>query len=287
MKKAAFIEDLSQKVTKLIGYPLGVEHIHSLSEDGSGWHYYIRDLKPGYPVLAIHYRGPLMLALPFADYQQLETGAVTVDEYIAKSHWNYGHFRGGGSLIGGVYWQPLEKGKGIHDTELISRYLLHLSCLVSSRVSGYHPTPEGCAKCQLEAQTCPYSPLNHTGTWEKAVPMLDGRIELFDAVAKRVEDELGFEIYDRMSHREGREDILLLPGYDAYTVNIHLPQELLNDLLYHPHHKYDWKEMARRLNIILSSPEQPERRMTLDRNATSKYAICMEFWGDAMPRNDP
>ena len=278
----SFIQELSEKVTELIGFHLRADHIHYIGEDGAGWHYYIQALQPGYPVLAMHYRGPLMLALPFADYCKLEAGEITVDAYIAQSHWNYGYYWGGGGLLSGAYWQPLEAETGIHDTERISRYLQILSCRTFRRSSGHIPSIENCAKCQLDETGCPFSPQNQTGSWDNEVAEPDGRVELFQAVCERVQQELGFERYDFMSHNESKHELLLFPGMKPNTVRIFLSRDLLNDLLYHPEVKRDWKEMAARLDIALAMPFHPEQRTMLDLNAPDLRAACLDFWGDNM-----
>lgn len=283
---ATYVQELSEKVTELIGYHLGADHIHHISADGSGWFYYIQNLKPGYPVLAMHYRGPLMLALPFADYQQLEAGDITVDDYIAKSHWNYGYMWGGGGLLSG-YWQPLEQEPGIHDTERISRYLRILSCRTFRRSSGYMPSTENCMNCQLEATSCPFSPLNQTGAWENEVQESDGRRELFKAVCERIESELGFGRYDYMSHHDDRNEILLFPGLKPNTVRIFLSAHLLNDLLYHPEVKHDWTEMAQQLHYTLAMPYHPDQRTDLRADIVDKRAFCLDFWGDKMLQEKP
>lgn len=284
---ATYVQELSTKVTELIGYHLGEDHIHHIHADGSGWFYYIQDLRPGYPVLAMHYRGPLMLALPFADYGKLEAGDVTVDDYIADSHWNYGYMWGGGGLLSGAYWQPLEQKSGIHDTERISRYLRILSCRTHRASSGYGSTEGRCIDCELDETSCPFSPLNQTGAWENEVREPDGRRELFQAVRERIQSELGFERYDYMSHHDDRHEILLFPGLNPNTARIFLSAHLLNDLLYHPEVKHDWAEMAQQLHYTLAMPYHPEQRTELSADVADKRAFCLNFWGDKMLQEKP
>lgn len=283
---ATYKEELSNKITELIGYHLGEDHIHNIHADGSGWHYYIQSLKPGYPVLAMHYRGPLMLALPYEDYCKLEAGEVTVDDYITRSHWNYGYYWGGGGLLSGAYWQPLEKETGIHDTERISRYLTILDCRTNLISSGYRPTEECCQRCKLDATNCPFSSLNQTGTWENEVREPDGRNELFKAVIQRVKDELGFDYVMVMSHGRQRDEVMLFPGYKPNSVDIYLHKELLNDLLYHPGDEYNCEALAKSFKIILGIPWQPDWATPLPDKVADKRAFCLNFWGDRMPKEE-
>lgn len=282
MEKATWIKELSNKITYLIGYPLMVDHIHHIHADGSGWFYYIENLAPRHPVLAMHYRGPLMLALPFEDYRRLESGEITVDAYVASSRWNYGYFWGGGGLISGAYWQPLEEGTGIHDTKRISRYLRILSCRTQLRSSGYGPTAERCAKCNLESKSCPFSTQNQTGSWENEVQEPDGRRAIFAAARQRVKAELGFDLYCVMSHRDDRDQMLLFPGYNSNTVQIYLQRDLLNELLYHPETQRNWKEIVSQLKIVLCIPWRPEESKVLPNDVDDKREFCLEFWGDRM-----
>jgi hypothetical protein len=107
-------------------------------------------------------------------------------------------------------------------------------------------------------------------------------VELFQAVCERVQQELGFERYDFMSHNESKHELLLFPGMRPNTVRIFLSRDLLNDLLYHPEVKRDWKEMAARLDIALAMPWHPEQRTMLGLNAPDLRAACLDFWGDKM-----
>jgi len=249
--KEATLQELSTRISELIGYPLGVDHIHHIEADGTGWFYYIQRLKPGYPVLAMHYRGPLMLALPYQDFRRLCQDEVTVDDYIANSHFNYGYYWGGGGMISGGYWQPLEEGTGIHDTERISRYLKILGCRTHKVSCGYGPSETGCQQCQLDAKTCPFSPLNEMGSWDNEVQEPDRRCELFDAIAARVRADLGFEMIYRLSHNGPKNEVRLRPGWKPDTVKIYANSELLNDLLYYPTEDYDWQKMAQEFTIVI------------------------------------
>jgi len=282
---ATYVQELSEKITALIGYPLGEDHIHHIEADGSGWHYYIERLKPGYPVLAMHYRGPLMLVLPFADYSKLEAGEIAADTYIAESHWNYGYFWGGGGLLSGAYWQPLEAEPGIHDTTRISRYLNILGCRTDRVSSGYRPSSRQCQECRLDETHCPFSPLNQTGSWENEIREPDGRHAVFEAASRRVEAELGFALSDILSHHYGRERILLFPGYRPNTVSIYLDAELLNDILYHPDADKDWAEVVSTMEIWLCIPWKPAESVALPDDIADKRAFCLDFWGDRMPQD--
>ena len=283
--KEVILIELSEKITELIGFHLGPDHIHHILEDGTGYHYHIRKLKPGYPVLAMHYRGPLVLMLPYEDFCQLNREEITVDEYIATAHFNYGYYWGGGGLISGGYWQPFGTESGIHDKERISRYFHILSCRTNKISSGYSPTEERCAKCQLDATTCPCSPLNQTGCWENEVSEPDGRYELFKAARGRVEKELGFKVVTISYHDNDISELKVFPMYEPNTVGISFGQSLLNDLLYYPEQEHDWHQMAYDLVIAVSIPQgNDKQRVLLPRSSINRHAVCLKLWQDEVAK---
>lgn len=270
--------ELSEMLTELLGYTLGVDHIHS---DKPGFAYYIQSLKPGYPVLVMHYRGPLMLVIPDADYQRLNNGEITVKNYIEESHFNYGYFWGGGGLLSGAYWQPLEGNTGINDKNRISRYLEILSCRTATHSHGYRPKGEQCQRCKIDETGCPFSSLNQTGCWDNEVQELDARIDLFNAIEDRLQEELGFEICSDMSHSNDQNELLLFPGYEPNSVKAFVNKELLNNLLYHPEQEYDWATIAKSFIITLGIAYQDER-VLIPTDIADKNKFCLEFWGDKM-----
>lgn len=276
--KEAILKELSEKISGLIGYYLGSDHIHSIQEDGAGYYYYIQNLEPGYPVLVMYYRGPLVLLLPFDDAQRLNLEEVSVDDYIANSHFNYGRYWGGGGMISGGYWRPFEDGTGIHDKERISRYFHILSCRTHKVSSGYGPTESQCQKCQLDATSCPFSPLNQTGSWDNEVQEVDRRRELFDAISERVQNELGFKVVSRMPHDGDQDELRLVISYEEDTVEAFVSKYLLNELLYYPNEKYDLKRAAESFTISISRPFEHDWRVILPKESAHKREICLDFW---------
>lgn len=228
--KTLFAELVSNK----IGHSIGADHIHT---DEKGWDYYIpsKKLQKNHPVILRHYRGPLFVVLPFADWKALEQDAMDVKAYIDNSVWSFGYFWGGGSLLGGVHWQPLENGKtGINDTQKISRYLTILKCRTHEYSSGYMPTNEYCSKCSVNH--CPfsaYAPKSEGASWDNEVIEQDDRILFYTAVKERIQNEFGFKATSCMSHQRG-DVICLYASYKADTVEVYLPEDLLIDMLYNP-----------------------------------------------------
>lgn len=274
----ALLQELSAKISDSIGYLLGADCIYHIHEDGAGYYYYIRGLKPGYPVLAMAYWGYLMLILPFEDFQRLGRGEIGVDDYIESSHFSYGYYWGGGGMIRGGYWQPLEEGTGIHDTERISRYLHILACRTDKMSSGYGPTESQCQECQLDATACPFSPLNQAGSWGNEVHEPDGRVRLFKAINERLKRELGMELSIRQLHTGGRNELRLYPGGEPYTIEAQVSGDLLNDLLYHPNQEYDWQQMAEDFEISIHQRSNPDYKIVLPKGPSHGQTMCLEIW---------
>ena len=286
-------KELSAKITPLIGYRLDEDHIHQCD---CGYGKFVRQLKPGYPVFLMHYRGPLVLLIPDDDYRRLEAEEMTTDEFIASSHFSYGYYLGGNSLFGGSYWQPLEDdgATGIHSTERISRYLNILHCQ-SELVASYCVHPElvlgrhhsvkakKCRdSCPLSRTGCPLSALNETGNWDEEVQEPDGRYELFLALRERLRTELGFEACDLSIHSiSGTPNQLhLVPFGDSSCrdmVEVRVDVNLLNDLLYHPGER-DWQEMAASFTELVAQRVFPRHWEHTVLDADDKREQCLNFW---------
>ena len=226
----------AKKITQLTGYFLSEADINS---DEYGYHYYIRQLSPGYPLILKHYRGPLFTVIPYSDYLKLESGAIDVDTYINSSHWSYGYFWGGGSILG-AYWQPFEIETGIHKKDKIYRYLKILSCRTSNRSSGYRPDAEHCKRCPVDCRTCPFSSLNKTGSWDKEVQEYDPRVAFLEEITERTRCSLV------RSHTENNNELHLRKCGETLIADV--PQHILNNMLYHPDE--DWAKAFEQLSIV-------------------------------------
>lgn len=272
-----FMQELSSIVSERLGYHLGADHIHS---DDPGYYYYIQKLQPGWPLLMMHYRGPLMLVLPHADFQRLEAGEVTAAEYVNEARFSYGRYWGGGSLIGGGYWQPLEDEPGIHDRARLSRYLHILSCRTFYRSSGYRPSAENCQTCPLNQATCPFSDCNQTGDWAQEVQEPDMRVNLYKAITNRLQLELKLEACGLYSHGGDPKEVWLVPGFKKDTATIYVNDRLLNTLLYRPEER-DWEDMAASLTFVAKRMyyQDWDKRLVLTAE-DDQYDRCVEFWGN-------
>lgn len=280
-----FRQELSERLSELIGYPLQAGWI---VHDNPGFYYYIQNLQPGYPICVMDYhvapggRPQLMMVLPYADYQMLEKAERAVEEYIATAHFNFGYYWGGGSIYG-AYWQPFGTEAGINEPEAIKRYLWQLACRTYVHSLG-HKNPEShCTSCPLEAETCPHSCCNPERNWQSEIPELDGRKQLFQALKDRVRDELQFDTYSVLSHTGAKDTVDLYAGYKPNSVQIYASQDLLNELLYHPEIERDWAEVAKSLKFVRKHFFGSDVAAEIDPEMPDKHQACLTFWSKEMP----
>ncbi len=170
------INNFATELSALIGQHIGVEHIHASTE---GRYYYIQAPKSGAPMLLHHYRGPFFIDIHPDDLEDISSGKVSAHEYITSANWQVGYYWGGGSMVGGGYYQPLDL---VGHRDEVRRYLQILSC----RRRDDMRTEKECVNCSVE--NCPVSKYK-TGNWNGEMQEYDPRCDLFEAVLERFERE--------------------------------------------------------------------------------------------------
>ena len=86
-------------------------------------------------------------------------------------------------MVGGGYYQPLDL---IGRNDEVRRYLQILSCRGFQQSCGYTPSEKNCADCSVE--NCPFSKYKE-GNWDAEMPESDPRVDLFNALCVRFEQE--------------------------------------------------------------------------------------------------
>jgi hypothetical protein len=174
------IEKLANLVSNIVGETITLEHIHI----GTGREYYIQSPVDGAPMLLRHYRGPLFIDMSEKDYYSVSNGRITAEDYVKSANWMVGYYWGGGSMIGGGYYQPIDI---INRSEEVKRYLHILSCRTFAISSGYKPTEEQCVNCKIKK--CPFSSEeSNRGKWaDEPIKEEDPRYEIFDLLTKKFE----------------------------------------------------------------------------------------------------
>jgi len=197
----------ASEMSELLGVEIGVSHIHPSSED-EGRFFYIQPPKAGAPMILHHYRGPFCIDIHPDDYKKIETGEISVREYIISANWQVGYYWGGGSMIGGGYYQPIDI---IGKNDEVRRYLQILSCRGYYKSScGYKPSRKACEECSVE--NCPFSDYKK-GNWENEMEEYDPRIDFYKSLRLRFEQEnIGYTLHGFSCGKLPDNEIWLSPN---------------------------------------------------------------------------
>lgn len=275
--KLTWLDKFATAIKEMTGIYLGTDHIHS---DYNGWYYYIKEksLEDNHPLLMMHYRGPMFAVIPYEEYSLLERGEIDPVDYINNARWSYGYYWGGGSMLGGVFWQPLEDGTGIKNKDMISRYLNILSCRTMARSSGYKAPLERCQKCSVDS--CPFSQhaeKNADADWDKEIKEHNYRIDLSNAFATRIKEELNLNLVDVYCYH-GDHALVIPADRKLGDCFLYLPVKLLNDVLYNPGDR-DWKAIAEELLFEFGVMMEKDRLVYDPEEAEVPVAkFCRNFW---------
>lgn len=226
------------ELSNMVGQTIGTEHIH-ISTDGRN--YYIQAPVEGAPMLLHHYRGPFFVDMHPEDYRKLETGEISAHDYITSANWQIGYYWGGGSMIGGGYYQPFDI---VNKQAEVQRYFKILSCRGHKISSGYDATEVACSKCSVE--NCPLK----SGNWNNELPEEDPRCFLFNALLKRFENDFaGYTFRGYLCSSINDNEILLVPNgryseMSERSFTAYAPKNVIRDLLMHTIVPEDWDAYA-------------------------------------------
>lgn len=228
------IINFARKLSIICGETICIDHIY----EGTGRYYYIQPTEKGFPMLLRHYRGSLFIELHKDDLKGLQSGELDEDEFIRSANWLVGYFWGGGSMIRGGYYQPLDI---VNRTEELQRYLRILACRTNGVSSGYIPDTLRCERCTVE--NCPFCPYDcKEGRWEdEAIHENDPRIAVYRALTKRFENLYpGYTLSGWLSaFTDGSTENALVRANthwnenDPYSFTVWLPSEIVRGLLSH------------------------------------------------------
>ncbi len=243
------MEAFAQELGTMIDQKLTIEHIHPST---TGRFYYIQAPEEGSPMLLHHYRGPYFVDMHPNDIEKIQSGTVSPYDYISNANWLVGYYWGGGSMVGGGFYQPINI---VERQEEVKRYLKILQCRGIRTASGYMPTERQCFDCPVK--DCPFSEYK-VGTWENELEEHDPRIDLFKALLLRFENEFpdytfrGFLCSKNVQYNT----ILLSPNghyseKDPYSFTIYASENVIRDLLMKRIQPEDWDEYAKAFKFVL------------------------------------
>ena len=234
------VKNFANELSELIGQHIGLDHIHPSTE---GRYYYIQAPKSGAPMLLHHYRGPFFIDIHPDDYESIASGNVSARDFIASANWQVGYYWGGGSMVGGGYYQPIDI---IGRKDEVRRYLQILSCRGNWLSSGYMPTEEnGCNNCSVN--NCKFK----HGSWDDEMAEHDPRLDLFKALCKRFEQENpGYTLCGFLCGGIPDGEIWIDPnGHytedEPFTFTAHASASVIRSLLMHETEPENWTEYAK------------------------------------------
>ena len=250
MVQTSEIEELANKLCSLIGEKISPENIRINSQ---GRFYYTQAPAPNAPQLMYHYRGFFFVDMHSDDYNKLETGEVNSNDYIYHANWLVGYYLGGGNMIKGAFYKPLNI---IENNEETKSYLTFISCKSKQNYFKYHPTQEDCKNCLLK--TCPISQFK-SGENE-FVNDYDPRKDFYHSLKLRFENEYpgcsftGF-ICDEIPDNE----IWLYPNSSnpdvipIKTFKVCVSNNVIRTLLMHEIEPQNWNDYINSFTFRISS----------------------------------
>lgn len=236
------MKNLACELSEIVGTTIGTTHIH-VSKDGRN--YYIQAPVEGAPMLLHHYRGPFFVDMHPADYKKLEAGEVSAHDYIISANWQIGYYWGGGSMVGGGYYQPFDI---VNKQADVQRYFKILACRGGKLASLYDPSEESCNNCSVE--NCPFSNYK-SGNWSNELQEEDPRCFLFQALLKRFENNFdGYTLKGFLCTSIIADDEILLVPNARYSEKeersfiAYASESIIRALLMHTIVPEDWDTYA-------------------------------------------
>ena len=242
------MEAFAKELSTIIGQSITLEHIHPTT---GGRFYYIQAPEEGSPMLLHHYRGPYFVDMHPNDIGKIETGKISPHDYIMTANWLVGYYWGGGSMVGGGFYQPMDI---VDNQDEVQRYLKILRCRGQRLASGYMPTERQCLECSVN--DCPFSRFK-TGSWENEMKEDDPRITLFNALRIRFEKEFpGYTFRGFLCSKISDDTIMLSPNgrfqeKDPYAFTIYASENVIRGLLMKRIQPENWDKYAATFKFVI------------------------------------
>ncbi len=220
------ILEFAQEISKITGQKITEEHIIPTTEGHSS---YIAPPSENSPYLLNSPYSYFVVELHPSDFDSIQNGKISPHEYIITANWLVGYFWGGGNMLKGAFYQPMELLK---NQIKIRKYLQILYCRGLFFASRYKPSKETCMNCMIE--DCNFS-LFKDGSC--VIEEYDPRLDFFRILSKRFKSDYpGYTLlYFYANSKVPSTSIILLPrgrySKDTLGLAVYVSEETINDLL--------------------------------------------------------
>lgn len=210
------------------------------------------ELNPGAVlILTDAEHGYLHLILTAADFEQLQTNNFLTADFIATREIYYGFYRGDNHWQD-IFWQSLEKGKGIQDARFIQRQLAFFHCW--ARYGILRPRIEICGTCLLgdDQLFCPKWHDCSLPEPDNVIYVHDPRTDLVDALKAWLQEAYGLRLQALRTHTSGAvNELWLQAATNPNTAIAYVSDSLLTSLLYSPSLSSNWSERLEEFYVVL------------------------------------
>ena len=228
-------------------------------------YYYIQGALEMHPMLLNHYRGGYFVEMNPKDLEKLKKGEISPSDYIRQANWLVGYFWGGGSMVGGGYYQPMNI---LDDREKVQKYLKTLDCRGTTGACHYMPSKERCKRCPLTE--CWFSD-HKEGRREDDIPEPDPRHDLFKALRNRFEKEYPGYTLRGLCCSESLDDdqAFFSPNgrfveEDPRSFLVFASDNVIRSILMHTVEPENWEKYASTFKFVMKVGDDYRHEVTLE-----------------------
>lgn len=243
-----------------------------------------KSLEKNSPLLLVNVYEELIVILPYEEYKQLENGEVAPIDYIEDSYWCYGRYNGElgvnisdihivfvgeeNSMIEAIFWQPIDKKRGIHQTGKLKEYFASATYKMQKAFSNSGLYFERIHNGEIAEEAFKENEKKAEDLQEK-----DYRVFLYNAMKEDIEKDFGLEVTGLYCHNGGNPCLIADPD-TPNKVKLYISAQLHNYILYHPIFR-NWKQYAKSFRFELGTTVNDERVPITD-GIEDKPAFCRQ-----------
>lgn len=197
------------------------------------------------------------------DIKYLESGEVSVEDYLNSSYFFFGHFWPEGNITG-AYWKKLDDIRGLHNSDEIKKFLCMEYCR-GRMLFGFQRTCNAISSC-CNPIMCPYNPTSITyddqGKPIVEIPENGAKTDLFRELNRKVR-AYGYrieylDVYNATILGNEENCIYLHTSsirqaeekYDFPSIKAEIEGKMLSQALYYP--EQDFHKFVENLKIVFT-----------------------------------